>query len=632
MMDLSRWRALGGLLWSASRWRVAFFGLVVALVGLLPTAVVLTTGALIQAIPGVIRDGLQGPGGTPALLALAGLAVGLAALAVGGNVMSQQAGVLDSDLALEVHHTVARMTLETPGVAPLEDPAVANELEAVQDAERRGVLQRPVTQLAGVVTARLRGLGAFAVLLGFRWWAPLVLFIAWQLTNRVYLTAMERGLSAKSGPGAERLRRSEYLRSLAVEPAAAKEIRVFGLAGWSVGQYGDAWMEALEVLWANRRASRRLNAAAIVALGVSHALVLGALGMAASRGEVALAGLFVFAQAVLATADLGLIGDAQNWTSQTLHLAGRLTALRERLPGHRMPSGSIGAVPAAAADGEPSEGSMDGVRAAPAGGAVALRLDGVRFTYRGRVLPTLDGLTLDVPAGQSLAVVGENGAGKSTLIKLLCGLYEPDGGRITLDGGRTPQQSRGRIAVIFQDFVRYRLPLRENVGFGHLGLMNDAAALEGALRDAGGKELLERLSCGWDTVLSREFQNGADLSGGQWQRVALARALTAVRGGAGLLILDEPTAALDVRAETELFERFLELTRGITTILVSHRLSSVRRADRIVVVDGGRVAEDGTHDELMKAGGLYATMYSLQADRFAAAPDGDAAEREVEHG
>jgi ATP-binding cassette subfamily B protein len=660
--DLSRWRALGGLLWSASRWRVAFFGVVVALVGLLPTAVVLTTGALIQAVPGVIRDGLNGPGGTPALLALAGLAIGLAALAIGGNVMSQQAGVLDSDFALEVHHTVARMTLETPGVAPLEDPAVANELEAVQDAERRGVLQRPVTQLAGVVTARLRGLGAFAVLLGFRWWAPLVLFVAWQLTNRVYLTAMERGLSAKSGPGAERLRRSEYLRSLAVEPAAAKEIRVFGLAGWSVGQYADAWMEALEVLWANRRASRRLNAAAIVALGVSHALVLGALGMAASRGEVALAGLFVFAQAVLATADLGLIGDAQNWTSQTLHLAGRLTALRERLPGHRAPSpagsagalstgaGSAGAVstasvPAggasaasvsgtvaangAAGDDSGSNGSTD---AAPVGGAVALRLDGVRFTYRGRVLPTLDGLTLDVPAGQSLAVVGENGAGKSTLIKLLCGLYEPDGGRITLDGGRTPEQSRGRIAVIFQDFVRYRLPLRENVGFGHLGLMDDGAALEGALRDAGGGELLERLSHGWDTVLSREFQDGADLSGGQWQRVALARALTAVRGGAGLLILDEPTAALDVRAETELFDRFLELTRGITTILVSHRLSSVRRADRIVVVDGGRVAEDGTHDELMKAGGLYATMYSLQADRFAAEPDGDAAEREVEHG
>jgi ATP-binding cassette subfamily B protein len=246
---------------------------------------------------------------------------------------------------------------------------------------------------------------------------------------------------------------------------------------------------------------------------------------------------------------------------------------------------------------------------------VAVRLEGVRFTYRGREAPTLDGLTLDVPAGQSLAIVGENGAGKSTLIKLLCGLYEPDAGRITL-GGAPPAQARGRIGVIFQDFVRYPLPLRENVAFGHLPLLDDPGALEGALRDAGGACLLPRLPRGWDTVLSREFEGGADLSGGQWQRVALARALAAVRGGAGLLILDEPTAALDVRAETELFERFLELTGDVTTILVSHRLSSVRRADRIVVIEEGRVAEDGTHDSLMRAGGLYARMFSLQAERF----------------
>ncbi|HEX5870187.1 MAG TPA: ABC transporter ATP-binding protein [Longimicrobium sp.] len=607
---LSRWRALLGLLWSASRWRVAVFGVLVLLVGLLPTAVVLCTGALIQAIPGVIESGLGGPGGSAAMMALAGLAGGLAALAVLGNVLSQQAGVLDAALALEVHHTVARVTLETPDVAPLEDPAFADEMEAVQDAERRGVLQRPVTQLSSILTTRLRGMGAFAVLLGFAWWAPLALAVGWRLTNRVYLTAMERGLSAKSGPGAALLRRSEYLRSLAVDPAAAKEIRIFGLAGWTVGQYGDAWLDALGVLWKNRKADRRLNAAAIVALGVSHAAVLGALGIAASRGDVQLAALFVFVQAVLSTSDLGLIGDAQNWTAQTLHLAGRVDTLRERLR------------PAAAVE-------APRVATTAAAKGVSVRLDDVRFTYRGRQRPTLDGMTLHVPAGQSLAIVGENGAGKSTLIKLLCGLYAPDGGSITLDGGVSPVQARGRIAVIFQDFVRYRLPLRENVGFGHLRGMDDTPALEAALRDAGGGALLDRLPKGWDTVLSREFEGGVDLSGGQWQRVALARALAAVRGGAGLLILDEPTAALDVRAETELFERFLELTKDVTTVLVSHRLSSVRRADRIVVIADGRVAEDGTHDELMALGGRYAEMYSLQADRFAeAAVVGE----EVEHG
>lgn len=291
-----------------------------------------------------------------------------------------------------------------------------------------------------------------------------------------------------------------------------------------------------------------------------------------------------------------------------------MTALRDRI----RPLVPAGALPGAAKDG----GAVTG------GAGVDVRLEDVRFTYRGREKPTLDGVNLHVPAGQSLAIVGENGAGKSTLIKLLCGLYEPDGGRITLDGGATPVEARGRVAVIFQDFVRFRLPLRENVGFGHLPLMGDTPALDGALRDAGGGELLDRLPAGWDTVLSREFAGGMELSGGQWQRVALARALAAVRGGAGLLILDEPTAALDVRAETELFERFLELTRDVTTILVSHRLSSVRRADRIVVLGDGGVVEDGTHDALMATGGAYARMYALQADRFATAASGG----EIEHG
>ncbi len=595
---LARWRAFAGLLWGAGRGRAVAFGVLLLLAGILPTGVLLATGALVDAVPGVVRHGLGTPGGAPAVAALAALVVGLAALAIGNNLVAQQGGVLDAAFALEVHHRVARVTLETPGVAPLEDPAFVDELETVQDAERRGVLLGPVSQVASVVAARLRGTCAFAVLLGFHWWAPLVLAAAWQLTNRVYHQASERGVSARSVAGAGPLRRSEYLRSLSVGAAAAKEVRIFGLAGWTVGQYADAWMDAFGVLWRNRKADRRLNAAAIGALAVAHAVVLGALGVAASRGEVSLAGLLVFAQAVLATSDLGLVGDPQWWTAQSLALSGRVAALGGRLPPRPLPPAP---------------------RGAPEARAVAVRLDGVRFTHRGRAQPTLDGLTLEVPAGQSLAIVGENGAGKSTLIKLLCGLYEPGAGRITLDGGASPVQARGRIAVIFQDFVRYRLPLRENVGFGHLPLIGDAGTLEGALRDAGGGALLAGLPRGWDTVLSREFEGGVDLSGGQWQRVALARALAAVRGGAGLLILDEPTASLDVRAEAELFDRYLDLTRGVTTILVSHRLASVRRADRIVVLHGGRVVEDGPHDALMREGGRYAAMFSLQAERFAVA-------------
>jgi ATP-binding cassette, subfamily B, bacterial len=590
------WRAFLGLLWRADHWRTTLFGALVLVAGLLPTAAIVLTGALVHALPGAVEHGVGAPGGRPALLVLSALVAVLALLAAANGALGVVCRELDAAFALEVHHTVALATLATPGVAPLEDPAFADRLQAIQDADRRGVLPRAASELSNILAMRVRGLGAFAVLLAFRWWAPLVLAAAWQLTNLVYLRTTERGVSARMGDGATRMRRSEYLRSLALEAGAAKEVRVFGLGGWLVGEYRDAWFDALGVLWRSRRSNRALNVAAACALAVSHVAVLGALGVAAVRGELEVAALLVFAQAVIATSDLGLVGDSQWWMAQALAVSERVADLR---------ASSAAVLP------EPP-------RAAPPPGPrpVAVRLDGVRFTYRGREEPTLDGLTLEVPAGQSLAIVGENGAGKSTLIKLLCGLYDPDAGRVALDGAR-PLEARRRIGVIFQDFVRYPLPLRENVGFGHLPLLGDPEALEGALADAGGAGLPSALPRGWDTVLSREFEGGADLSGGQWQRVALARALAAVRGGAGLLILDEPTASLDVRAETELLERFLEVTRGVTTILVSHRLSSVRRADRIVVIHGGRVAEDGTHDELMRAGGRYARMFSLQAERFA---------------
>jgi ATP-binding cassette subfamily B protein len=420
---------------------------------------------------------------------------------------------------------------------------------------------------------------------------------------------MENAIRFDNSEGPMRLRRAEYVRSLAMGAPAAKEVRVFGLGDWVVNRYGEAWLEALRMMWRTRRSSRGLSTATAVALAVSHGVVLGALALAASRGELTAAALVVYVQAVIATVDLGIAGDQQFFLAQSLATAERVAKLTADAP---PPSFEDEVTPPANASA-----------AAPAPPQrVALRLDGVRFTYRGRERPTLDGLTLEVPAGQSLAVVGENGAGKSTLIKLLCGLYTPQDGSIALDGGVSPRDARGRVAAIFQDFARYPLPLRENVAFGHLALAGDTAALQSALDDAGAGDLPGRLPHGWDTVLSREYERGTDLSGGQWQRVALARALAAVRGGAGLLILDEPTASLDVRAETELFERFLEVTRGVTTILVSHRLSSVRRADRIVVIDGGRVVEDGSHDALMAAGGRYATMFRLQAERFAAAPAG----------
>jgi ABC-type multidrug transport system fused ATPase/permease subunit len=233
------------------------------------------------------------------------------------------------------------------------------------------------------------------------------------------------------------------------------------------------------------------------------------------------------------------------------------------------------------------------------------------------VTPVLEGFDLTIPAGTSLAIVGQNGAGKTTLAKLLCRLYDPDQGTIEVDGVDLREIDldawRSRLAAVFQDFIRFELPLRDNVA--PRGAPDEA--IEAALRAAGAGQLATL-----DTVLARGYEGGTDLSGGQWQRIALARALCAVTLGAGLVLLDEPTAQLDVRGEAEIFERLLDATRSVSTILISHRFSTVRHADRICVLERGRVVELGSHDELLAAGGRYRTMFDLQASRFGANEEG----------
>jgi ABC-type multidrug transport system fused ATPase/permease subunit len=245
-----------------------------------------------------------------------------------------------------------------------------------------------------------------------------------------------------------------------------------------------------------------------------------------------------------------------------------------------------------------------------------IRFRDVSFSYPGSDRPVLDRFDLTIPAGTSLAIVGQNGAGKTTLAKLLCRLYDIQRGSIEVDGvdlrDLDLRSWRDRITAVFQDFVRFELPLRDNVAPRGAPDEEVLAAL-----DAAGAAHLASL----DTVLARGYAGGTDLSGGQWQRVALARTLCAVRLGAGVVLLDEPTAQLDVRGEAEIFERILAATRQCTTILISHRFSTVRHADRICVLEHGKVVELGTHAELMALGGRYRTMFDLQAQRFSSSED-----------
>jgi ATP-binding cassette subfamily B protein len=258
----------------------------------------------------------------------------------------------------------------------------------------------------------------------------------------------------------------------------------------------------------------------------------------------------------------------------------------------------------------PAGGLRSGDRSADAMPAREIRLRDVTFAYPGGA-PVLEHFDLTIPAGSSLAIVGQNGAGKTTIAKLLCRLYDPQSGAIEIDGVDIREFDlvswRSRVTAVFQDFIRLELSVRDNVA--------PAGAPDSVIREAlesAGATNLAAL----DTVLARGYDGGTDLSGGQWQRIALARALAAVKLGAGVVLLDEPTAQLDVRGEAEIFDRLLTATRQCTTILISHRFSTVRHADRICVLEHGHVIELGTHDELMALGGRYRTMFDLQAQRF----------------
>jgi ATP-binding cassette subfamily B protein len=401
----------------------------------------------------------------------------------------------------------------------------------------------------------------------------------------------------------DRLRRAYYLRTLALTHDVAKETRVFGLAPWFVDRYRTSWLEVMQDIWGRRRERWPQIVLLAVAVAGVEAVAFWVVAGDAVSGDLSVGAAVTITQAMVAAAisaqfDWANIapGEANIALDKLAELERRAADATDRIHGDRHDT-----------DGLP---------------LTSIRFEGVRFAYPGRDTPVFEGFDLEIEAGRSLAIVGENGAGKTTFVKLLARLYDPDAGRIVVDGidlrELDPAAWRTRLAPVFQDFLQLEVSAYDNVAFGALDRAGDREGVARAGALAGAVPLIARLPDGWDTVLSREFTGGTQLSGGEWQRLALARALFAVQCGAGVLVLDEPTAAMDVRGEAEVYDRFLELTRGVTTIVISHRFSTVRRADRIVVVEHGRVVEDGSHDELIARGGLYASMYELQAARFVA--------------
>jgi len=480
------------------------------------------------------------------------------------------------------------------GISHLEDAGVLNDLALAQgQLVNQRTADAPMT-LATVISNRASGLFACIVLASFRWWLGVGMAVLWLLVRRPQLALLREQGRLFSG-ASETLRRAWYLHRLAADPAVAKESRVFGLGGWLVDRYRSQFLLGMSEPWgALQRQNgvvRRLAAPILAAF----AGACGYLGYAAFHRQMSLGTLAVMLPMLAATTLLGEItwdDVALSWQMQGLpRIAGLETAL------------------GAAAQ------ELTGKRAGKGLPTRDVRFEHVRFSYPGSTSDVFEDLDLVIPAGQSTALVGVNGAGKTTLVKLLARLQDPTGGRIIVDGAELStidaRSWQRQVAVLFQDFARYPLPLRENIGWGAPEHIDDKAGMNAAASRAGATLTLPEAA-----PLSRNYPGGVDLSGGQWQRVALARALFAVRHGARILVLDEPTAWLDARGEAEFFERFLEITEGTTSLIISHRFSTVRQADHICVLSGGSVTERGDHASLLAADGLYAELFRLQAIRY----------------
>jgi ATP-binding cassette, subfamily B, bacterial len=445
----------------------------------------------------------------------------------------------------------------------------------------------------------VQSIAALAVVAWFSVWLAVAVGVVIVAIRRRWHRAFGELADALMSSGGD-LREVTYTVDLAVLPPGAKELRVFGLLDWLIDRARRLWGQAVVVPFAVRARLRRSANVELAILGAGYALTFVLLARGAVRGEVALGVVAAVLQAEFSAAQL-IAPTGDDFATAPGQAA--LRSAREVID---------------AADSAPRPGGHVAASGLP---QQEICFEGVAFSYPGSDIAVLDGLDLTIRAGESLALVGLNGAGKTTLVKLLCGLYQPTSGRITVDGtdlGELDLGSwRSRVGAIFQDFVHYELAAADNITFGAPHADRDDDALLRAAERAGIRTAIEALPHGWDTVLSRQYDQGAELSGGQWQRIALARALYAVDAGAGVLVLDEPTANLDVRAEAELFEQFLQWTERVTSLLISHRLSTVRRADRIAVLDAGRIIEFGTHDDLLAAGGRYEALFRIQASPYA---------------
>ena len=494
-------------------------------------------------------------------------------------------------IALEAH--VARLQASVATIAHQEDPEVLDRLSVLRN--QVFVLDHMYMSLFSTCGWLLR-LGVAVALLATV--HPALVLLALFALPAVWTSAWRPGVErAVEERHASAARLAAHLFTTATTAPPGKEVRVTGIGPHLVEERRRAWERWYAPVSATRWTSAAWHALGWAIFGGAYvgAIVLVSSVLRAPAGDV----LLVLAAGGRLSAYVGAaVGEIGFLRGIWLDGSRRLAWLED-----------YAASVVASADQPAPTRLLEGVR-----------LEGVSFAYPGTSRLVLDSVSLDLPAGSVVALVGENGAGKTTLVKLLCKLYEPSAGRILVDGAplvrMRADEWRSRLAGAFQDFFRFELPARHSVGVGDVTRRDDERAVASAVDRAGADDLVARLPAGLDTQLGPTWPGGVEVSFGQWQKLALARGF--MRGEPLLLMLDEPTAALDAETEHALFERYAAAARhpAMVTILVSHRFSTVRMADRIVVLDGARVAQSGTHEELMAKGGPYAELYAIQAAAY----------------